>query len=149
MDNRNNPCNKTTFFVTLFLFKFWFKDNLSHYRPYLFLHIFPIYWWFLNVRNIRYLFAYSPFRGDGQKHPFMKNEQKVPNGIEIYAVKPNISSIRCVFFGQTSPRGEFVLLIIYIASIPTIILEPFARISIQAYSESVFDKSMILLNDIV
>ena len=109
MDNRNNPCNKNNLFVTLFLFKFWFKDNLSHYRPYLFLHIFPIYWWFLNVRNIRYLFAYSPFRGDGQKHPFMKNEQKVPNGIEIYAVKPNISSIRCVFFGQTSPRGEFVL----------------------------------------
>ena len=29
---------------------------------------------------------------------FMKNEQKIPNGIEIYAVKPNISSIRYICF---------------------------------------------------
>ena len=28
----------------------------------------------------------------------MKNEQKVPNGIEIYAVKPNISLIRYICF---------------------------------------------------
>ena len=52
---------------------------------------------------------------------FMKNEQKIPNGIEIYAVKPNISSIRYICFWTDFPLGEFVLLIICIASIPAII----------------------------
>ncbi|HFJ9287064.1 TPA: hypothetical protein ACGW44_005049, partial [Bacillus toyonensis] len=29
---------------------------------------------------------------------FMRNEQKIPSGIELYAVKPNISLIRYICF---------------------------------------------------
>ena len=120
MDNRNNPCNKTTFLLHYSCLNSGSKIichtiDLTYFT----------YISYLLVVSEREEYTISiclfPISRRWAKHPFMKNEQKVPNGIEIYAVKPNISSIRCVFFGQTSPRGEFVLLIIYIASIPTII----------------------------
>ena len=80
---------------------------------------------------------------------FMKNEQKIPNGIEIHAVKLNISSIRYICFWTDFSLESLSFLIIYIASIPTIIFVTVRKDFNQAYSESVFDKSMIWLNDIV
>lgn len=49
----------------------------------------------------------------------MKNVQKIPNGIEIYAGKPQISSIRYIcFWADFSPWSVCPFLIICIASIP-------------------------------
>ena len=40
---------------------------------------------------------------------FTKTEQKIPNGIELYAVKPKISWIRYTCFWTDFSPGEFAL----------------------------------------
>ncbi|OUB57310.1 hypothetical protein BK750_32320 [Bacillus thuringiensis serovar jegathesan] len=53
---------------------------------------------------------------------FMKNEQKIPNGMELYAVKPKVAWIRYIcFWTDFSPGKVYPFLTIYMASIPAII----------------------------